>query len=101
MTTKKRRRYPAEYQARMVDLVRSGKTPEELSPEHEASAQAIRNWVLAADRAEGRRNGWTREERKEVRELRRKLARVREERDILKKAAAWFAQEASSGSTDL
>jgi transposase len=95
------RRYPAEYRQRMIDLVRGGRTPEELSREFEASAPAIRNWVVEADRAEGRRSdGWTREERKELRELRRKVRRLQEERDILKKAAAWFARETVSGSTD-
>ena len=48
----KSRRYAAEYRRRMIDLVRGGRTPEELSREFEASAQAIRNWVVEADRAE-------------------------------------------------
>jgi len=84
----------------LIELVRSGRGPEELSREFEPSAQAIRNWVAEADRAEGRRSdGWTREERRELRVLRRENRRLREEREILKKAAAWFARETESGST--
>ena len=37
--------YPAEFRARMVELVRSGRSPEELAREFEPSSQAIRNWV--------------------------------------------------------
>ena len=92
--TKKRRRYAAEYRQRMIDLVRGRRTPEDLSREFEASAQAIRNWVVSADRAEGRRSdGWTAEERKDLREVRRKVRRLQEERDIPKNAAAWFVRE--------
>ena len=99
--TKKGRRYPAEYRRRLIELARSGRTAEELSREFEPSAQAIRNWVLEADREEGlRSDGWTREERRELRVLRRENRRLREEREILKKAAAWFARETASGSTD-
>ena len=99
--TKHGRRYSAAYRRRMIDLVRGGRTPEELSREFEPSAQAIRNRVGSADRAEGRRSdGWTAEERKELRELRRQVRQLQEERDILRKAAAWFARESVSGSTD-
>ena len=48
--------YPAEFRAQMVELVRSGRSPEELSREFEPTAQAIRNWVAQADRDAGRRN---------------------------------------------
>ena len=78
----------------MVDLVRAGRTPESLGEEFEPSAQAIRNWVRQVDRDEGRRpDGLTTAERDELRKLRRDNARLREEREILKKAAAWFARE--------
>ena len=78
----------------MVELVRAGRTPEELSKEFEPSAQAIRNWVRQADLDEGRRqDGLTSEERSEVRQLRREVKRLRLEREILAKAAAWFARE--------
>jgi len=50
----KRAPYPHEFRRQLVELVRSGRTPEELSREFEPSAQSIRNWIAAADLAEGR-----------------------------------------------
>ena len=74
----------------MVELVRTGRSPEELSREFEPSAQAIRNWVVQAERDEGRRgDGPSTAEREELRRLRRENRRLREERDILAKATAW------------
>jgi transposase len=88
------KRYPDEFKKKLVALVRSGRTPEELSREFEPSAQSIRNWVAQADRDEGKREeGLTTSEREELQRLRRDNDRLREEREILKKAAAWFAQE--------
>ena len=88
------KRYPEELKRRLVELVRGGRTPEELSRQYEPSAQAIRNWVAQTDRDEGRReDGLTTNEREELQRLRRDNERLREEREILKKAAAWFAQE--------
>ena len=78
----------------MVDLVRAGRTPWELAREFECPAQAIRNWVRQADRDEGRReDGLTSAEREELRRLRREVRQLREEREILKRGAAWFARE--------
>lgn len=86
--------YPEEFKRKLVALVRQGRTPEELSKEFEPSGQAIRNWVAQADRDAGRReDGLTTIERDELQRLRRENERLREEREILKKAAAWFAQE--------
>ncbi len=79
-----RPRYPAEYRRQMVDLVRSGRSPDRLASEFEASAQSIRNWVRQADLDEGRR-GDTAAERLELRRLRREVRRLREERAILAK----------------
>jgi transposase len=63
----------------------------------EPSAQAIRGWVKQAARDAGQRtDGLTTEEREEVRRLRRENRTLREEREILKKAAAWFARETGS-----
>jgi len=77
-----------------VELVRAGRSPEELSKEFEPTAQSIRNWVKQADLDEGlRSDGLSRIEREELRRLRRENRRLREEREILKKAAAWFARE--------
>jgi transposase len=81
----------------MVELVRVGRTPEELSREFEPTAQSIRNWVCQADIDEGRRDdGMTSDEREEVRRLRREVKQLRLEREILAKAAAWFARETES-----
>ena len=86
--------YPEEFKRKLVALVGEGRSPEELSRQFEPTAQAIRNWVAQADRDGGRRSdGLTTSERDELQRLRRENERLREEREILKKAAAWFAQE--------
>jgi transposase len=91
---KHRKRYSAEFQQQMVRLVRSGRTPEDLGREFEPSAQAIRNWIKQAELDDGSRSdGLRTEEREELARLRRDNARLKEEREILSKAAAWFAQE--------
>ena len=92
-----RQSYPPEFRRRIVELVRSGRTVAEVAREFEPSAGSIRNWVRQADLDEGRReDGLTTDERKEVRELKREVRRLRMERDILKQAAAWFARESDS-----
>ena len=96
--------YPPELRRRLVELVRSGRSPEELAKKFEPSGQAIRNWVREAclltwqaDLDEGRReDGLRSEEREEIRRLRRENKALREEREIMKKAAAWFARETGS-----
>ena len=89
--------YPPELKKRLVELVRAGRNPEELAERFEPTAQAIRNWVRQADRDDGRRQeGLTTDEREELRRLRREVKTLREEREILKKAAAWFARETGS-----
>lgn len=94
MPRKTHKAYPEEFKKKLIALVREGRTPEELSRQFEPSAQAIRNWVAQADRDEGKRqDGLTTSEREELARLRRENERLREEREILKKAAAWFAQE--------
>ncbi len=68
-----------------------------MSREFELSAQAIRNWVAQADRDAGRRaDGLTSAEHEELRRLKRENRRLRQEREILAKAAAWFARETGS-----
>jgi transposase len=92
-----RRPYAPEFRRQMVELVWAGRNPEELAREFEPSGQSIRNWVRQADLDEGRRqDGLTTAEREELRTLRRENRRLREERDILAKAAAWFARETDS-----
>jgi transposase len=94
---KSRRAYPLEYRQRIIELVRAGRSPESVAREFEPTAQCIRNWVRQADRDEGRRSdGLTTDERTELQRLKRENATLREEREILKKAAAWFARETGS-----
>src|SRR5437870_646828 len=91
------RAYPAEFRQRMLELVRGGRKPQALAKEFALSAQTIGNWVKQADLDGGRRDdGLTSEEKEEVRRLRREVRALREEREILKKAAAWFARETGS-----
>lgn len=76
--------YPAEFRRQMVELVRSGCTPEEVSREFEPTAQAIWNWVRQAARDGGRRDeGLPSAEREELSRLRREDRQLRQERDIL------------------
>ncbi len=92
-----RRPYPPEFRRQMVELVRAGRTPEELAHEFEPTAQAIRNWVRQNAVDEGRQaEGLGAAEREELKRLRRENRRLREEREILAKAAAWFARETGS-----
>jgi len=94
---KSRPPYPPEVRRQLVALVRSGRDPEELARQFEPTAQSIRNWVAQADRDAGQcHDGVTTEEREELRKLRREVKTLREEREILKKAAAWFARETGS-----
>lgn len=96
-TGRTRGRYPAEYRQRIIELVRAGRSAESLAKEFEPTATAIRNWVKQADLDAGRRtDGLTTAEREELVRLRRENRVLREEKEILKKAAAWFARETDS-----
>jgi transposase len=88
------RPYAVEFRRQMVELVRAGRTPEELSREFEPSAQTIRNWVTKEDGDAGRGGGGlTSSEREELKRLRSANKQLLLEREILAKAAAWFARE--------
>jgi len=89
-----RKNYTAEYKAHLVALVRRGRTPESLAREFEPSAPTIRSWVAVADAAES--GGPSVDKDARIHELEREVGRLREEREILKKAAAWFAMETES-----
>src|SRR6478735_7665782 len=76
--------YAAEFRRQMVELVRAGRTPEELATEFEPTAQSIRNWVAQSDRNGGRGDGGlTTAEREELNRLRRENRQLRVEREIL------------------
>ena len=87
--------YPPEFRRQMVELVRSGRTPQDLAREFEPNAQSIAHWVRQADREAGasKGGGTTSAERDELSRLRRENHRLRQERDILAKAAAWLARD--------
>ncbi|QPS11415.1 IS3 family transposase [Delftia acidovorans] len=82
--------YPAQFRQQMVELVRAGRTPAELSREFNVTAQSITNWVGQAAIDSGKplpgKEGLTTVEREELARLRRQLRQVQQERDILAKA---------------
>jgi transposase len=95
--SKKRPPYPPEFRQRMIELVRAGRSPEGLAKEFEPSAPAIRHWVAQAARDAGRGDdGLTTAERTELARLRRENKQLKLEREILSKAAAWFARETNA-----
>ena len=84
--------YSPEFRRQMVDLVRAGRSPDDLAREFEPSSHSIRAWVALADKQEGCREaaapGLAAAERDELARLRREVRQLRLERDILSKAAA-------------
>jgi transposase len=89
--------YSPEFRRQMVDLVQAGRDPADLAREFEPSAESIRAWVALAACKEGGREekgeGLSAAERDELGRLRRENKQLRVERDILSRAAAWFARE--------
>ncbi len=92
---KTRAPYPSEFRRQMVDLVRAGRDPDDLAREFEPTARAIRNWVVRAGGKTGGREekGSAPGDTDELVRPRREVRQLRQERDILSKAAAWFALE--------
>jgi transposase len=89
--------YTPEFRRQMVELVRAGRSPEELARKFEPTAQSINNWVAQAERDAGRGDGGlTTAERDELHRLRRENRQLKLEREILSKAAAWFARETNT-----
>jgi transposase len=86
--------YPSEFRHKVCELARSGRSLNSLSQEFTVARGSIMNWLKQDDLDTGRRtDGLSTEERKELTQLRRKVRDLEMERDILKKAAAWFARE--------
>ena len=91
---KKSIRYTAEFKRQMVDLVRSGRTAASLAKEFGPSAWTVALWAKQDARDAGKGDGGlTTAEREELRRLRQEVRKLKEEREILSKAAAWFATE--------
>jgi transposase len=91
---KSHRPYPEEFRQQILELIGAGRTPEELADEFEPTAQTIRNWIKQDKRDKGQRqDGLTRDEKAELTRLRKDNKQLRLEREILSKAAAWFARE--------
>ena|ERR1700752_4741045 len=93
--------YPAEFRQQMVELVRAGRKPSELSREFGVTTQTICNWVGQAniDASVPNPSALTSAEREELARLRRENKRLKMERDILAKATAWFAENGEKTST--
>jgi transposase len=86
--------YPQEFRCEAIELLRAGRSPSELAESLGVSSQTLRNWRRQdqIDRHE-RDDGVTTDEREELARLRRENTRLRQERDLLKRAAAFFATE--------
>lgn len=87
------RRYPEEFKREAVGLVLQGRSLRDVAESLGCSDQSLRIWVKQAEVDIGERDGLTFVEREELRRLRRENARLKQEREILKRAAVFFAAE--------
>jgi transposase len=86
--------YPDEFRREALQMLRAGRSPCELAEALGVSEQTLRNWRRQDERDRGERDdGLSSDEREEFRRLRRENARLKQERDLLKRAAAFFAAE--------
>jgi transposase len=86
--------YPLEFRREAIELVRlSGKPLVQIARDLGVSDMTLRNWIKQADVDAGKRDGLSSDEREELRTLRHEVRTLRMEREILKKAAAFFARE--------
>jgi transposase len=90
--------FPAEFRREAVRLVySSGKRPAEIAAELGCSEQTLRQWLKQERIDSGEAPGLTSDERARLRQLERENRVLREEREILRKAAAYFAAETMKG----
>ena len=87
--------YPKEFQDKIVQLMQAGtRSTAEVAKEFDISPDSVRRWVQQSERDQGsRKNGLRSAEREELVRLRREHRRLKQECEILSKAAAWFARE--------
>jgi transposase len=86
--------YPEQFRREAVELVRkSGRPVREIAEDLGVTDQSLRNWLKQANVDAGRAHGVSSDEKEELRRLRREVRTLREEREILKKAAAFFVKE--------
>jgi len=98
---KTRPSYPPEFRQKIVALVRAGRKYAELAEEFKVAEPTIRTWVKKTNIAENPTSpeAIAFSEQEELKQLRKENRILREERDFLKKAAAWFAQETGAQSS--
>lgn len=94
MSSKHSRRYSPQFKREAVELYRrSGKSIVVVATEIDVAPESLRKWAKQQEIDDGQREGLTSTERDELRKLRSENQRLRMERDLLKRAAAFFAQE--------
>ena len=88
--------YPAEFRDQLVALHHAGRSVDALAEEFEPTRQTIQNWIAASQEPSGLSIQDLPSDQEELRRLRKEVKRLQLERDILAKAAAWFARETGS-----
>ncbi len=88
--------YPEEFRREAVELVRQGRSVSDVAEALGVSQQTLRNWTRQVDVDAGVREGLSSDDKEELTKLRRRVRVLEQEREILKKAAAFFARESDT-----